>query len=205
MINLALVIILSYIIGSIPSSIIIAKIFAGVNIIECGSGNPGAANVYRNISPTAGVLTAVFDIFKGIVATLWIARIAYDISFFNNETISFIAGSAAILGHIFSIFLKFNGGKGVATAAGVFFTMTPIATGISFIIFVLIIITTRISSLGSIISSFSMPIILFSMRNYFDIKISKNSICFALLIALFILLVHRKNIDRLIKGKENKV
>ena len=171
MINLIGVIILSYIAGSIPASIIISKIFTNTDIREYGSGNPGAANVYRTVGHTAGALTAFFDLLKGAASALWIARIAYDVSLFENETVSFIAGGAAVLGHIFSIFLKFEGGKGVATAAGIFFAMTPIAAVISLIIFVSVVMTTKISSLGSLISTCLTPIILFVMSDYFYIDI----------------------------------
>ncbi len=205
MINLIGVIILSYIAGSIPASIIISKIFTNTDIREYGSGNPGAANVYRTVGHTAGALTAFFDLLKGAASALWIARIAYDVSLFENETVSFIAGGAAVLGHIFSIFLKFEGGKGVATAAGIFFAMTPIAAVISLIIFVSVVMTTKISSLGSLISTCLTPIILFVMSDYFYIDIPKNAISFAVFTAFLILFAHRKNIERMIKGKENKV
>ncbi len=142
---------------------------------------------------------------KGAASALWIARIAYDVSLFENETVSFIAGGAAVLGHIFSIFLKFEGGKGVATAAGIFFAMTPIAAVISLIIFVSVVMTTKISSLGSLISTCLTPIILFVMSDYFYIDIPKNAISFAVFTAFLILFAHRKNIERMIKGKENKV
>jgi glycerol-3-phosphate acyltransferase PlsY len=201
--NLLGVIILSYIVGSIPASVIISKIFTNTDIREYGSGNPGAANVYRTVGRSAGALTAFFDLFKGAASALWIARISYDIHLFENETISFIAGGAAVLGHIFSIFLKFKGGKGVAAAAGVFFVMTPIAAAISLIIFVSVVIITKISSLGSLISTCLTPFILFVMSFYTDIP--KNAICFAIFIALLILFAHRKNIGHIIKGKENRI
>ena len=205
MIKLTIVIILSYIVGSIPSSLIISKLFANKDIRKYGSKNPGAANVYRTISPAAGALTAFLDMLKGAAAALLIAPLSYNMSLLNNETISFIAGSAAILGHIYSIFLKFKGGKGVATAAGVFFAITPIAAVISLIIFIFVATITKIFSLGSLTSSCLMPIILFSINKCLNIPIPNCSIIFSILIAFLILFAHRKNIERLIKGEENKI
>ena len=126
MVNLAIVIVLSYIVGSIPTSIIASKISRGLDIRQHGSGNAGGTNVMRVLGWKIGLAVILFDLFKGVVATMFVARLFWDPSLpFQNRTpfedftvVQIICGVAAILGHIWTLFAGFRGGKGVATGAG---------------------------------------------------------------------------------------
>jgi len=185
-------VVLSYLLGSLPSGYMIARLAKGIDIREHGSGNPGAANVYRIVGSWAGWLTFALDAAKGFVS-VWLA-----LHFFpNNSWLAITCGSVAILGHMWTIFLKFKGGKGVATAAGVFGAMLPFPTLIAFVTFIVAVAISGHISVGSIIAAFVLPVASFAMRQYsleFCVTVS--------LVAGLIIIRHIPNIRRLLQKKE---
>src|SRR3989304_9069716 len=189
-----ILIIAAYLIGSIPTGIIVAKIIGAPDPRTIGSGNIGATNVGRAAGKAAGIVTLIGDILKGFLIT----SLAFYI-FGNSPTAVSITGLAVFLGHIYPIFLLFKGGKGVATALGVFLAIGALQALIAVILFAVIVAIFRYVSLGSMIAAVSIPI-LFSL---FEATILYA--LFAVLIAVLIVLKHSDNIKRLVNGTENKV
>jgi glycerol-3-phosphate acyltransferase PlsY len=191
MLKTALLIICAFVIGSIPVGVIVAKT-KGVDLKKVGSGNIGATNVLRSLGKGPAALTLLGDMLKG---TLAVASGEYfGIGTFYQGLIGF----SAILGHNFSLFLGFRGGKGVATSLGVFLLYSPQTALITFIIWMVVVLITKYSSLGALISFGLLPlnIILFD---------SNDKLPVALLVTLFILIRHIDNIQRLIKGTERRI
>ena len=198
--NLIAAFILSYILGSIPTSFLMGKMIKKIDIREHGSGNVGATNALRVLGTKIGIITLIIDIGKGILAVILGKMIVTDPS--NIVVIAF--GLLAILGHIFTIFLKFKGGKGVATAAGVFIALSPQAIGIALLVFVLTVWISKYVSLGSILAA----LVLFGVELYWNITNSFQNIellIFVFIIAAFIIIRHKSNIKRIIAGNENRI
>jgi glycerol-3-phosphate acyltransferase PlsY len=191
MIKIALLIMCAFIMGSIPVGVIVAKI-KGVDLKKVGSGNIGATNVLRSLGKGPAALTLFGDMLKGTLAVA-LGRY-FGLGIFYQG----IIGLSAILGHNFSLFLGFRGGKGVATSLGVFLLYSPQTALITFIIWIVVVLTTKYSSLGALISFGLLPLNIF----LFD---SKDKLPVALLVTLFILIRHTDNIRRLIKGTERKI
>jgi acyl phosphate:glycerol-3-phosphate acyltransferase len=191
--EILIILILSYILGSIPFGYILTKIFTKKDIRDVGSKNIGATNVWRSVGKLPAVLTLFLDIFKGYI----IVKFAIYIGI-NSDWIIVLSAFLVILGHMFPIFLKFRGGKGVATACGVFFALTPLPILISLLIFVLIVFLSKYISLGSIIASACMPTLCF----IFGYKLPV--VMFTAVTAVLIIFKHKANIERLISGTENK-
>jgi len=199
-INIIAALIISYILGSIPTSYLMGKLIRKIDIRDFGSGNVGATNALRVLGTKIGIITLIIDIGKGILAVTFGKLIVAEPS--NLVAIAF--GLFAILGHIFTIFLKFKGGKGVATSAGVFIALAPHAVGIALIVFLLTVMLTKYVSLGSIFAA----LILFFVELYRNITNSFQNIellVFIFLIAIFIIIRHRSNIKRILAGNENKI
>lgn len=190
---------IAYLIGSISFAIIFSKKFAGFDVREKGSKNAGTTNVLRTVGKRAAILTLICDILKGVVAVL-IAMLAARIwEGSDAETLKYLAGLMAIIGHTLPIYYGFKGGKGVATSLGVLLIVNP-QIGIICLVFALvIIIATRWVSLGSILSATLFPILTFFMVDSFSAKI------ISILIGVLVIFNHRSNIKRLKEGKENKL
>ncbi len=212
-IKLILVIILSYLIGSIPSAVIISKRFFGFDIRDKGSGNMGSTNAFRVLGWKWGLIVQVFDILKGVIAVLVIAEfVGKDINlgnytWFQDSTIvKWIAGLSAVCGHIWSAFVNFKGGKGINTAAGMLVAIAPVDVSIAVGIFILAVIFSGYISLGSISAAFAFPSSLFVRYNLFHVDIPGYSILiyFSIILSLILIFAHRKNIIRLLKGTENR-
>lgn len=197
---LAAVLMMTYLFGGIPVGFIIAKYVRGIDLREFGSKNIGATNVGRVIGWKYGILTLFLDALKGAIPV-------YLVSFLPSEeslpTIQIIVGSVAILGHTFTPFLKFKGGKGVATALGVYLTLVPIVTVCAVVIFFVVYKLSGFVSLGSIIGTLSMPV-WYYMASLMVPGSEYSQVIFFVLIATFILICysHRENIKRLLQGKE---
>jgi glycerol-3-phosphate acyltransferase PlsY len=211
---LSLIIILSYLVGSIPTSIILGKLFKGIDIRNYGSGNAGGTNVFRVMGWKYGVFTIIFDAFKGAIAVIVIARLHYGNIPFQNATpfddftvVQIIAGLSAVLGHIWTIFAGFRGGKGIATALGFLLTLITTDMLIALAVFFVVVIITKYISLGSILASVSVPIILFVRENIFGVNIQGYNIIlpFTMVIVCLILYTHRKNVKRIFAGTENQI
>lgn len=191
----------AYILGSIPTSIWVGKIFYHIDIREHGSGNAGATNTFRVMGARAGFPVFFIDMLKGYAAV----KMLYLTDFYIPETGQFVnfqlaLGLVAMIGHIFPIFANFRGGKGVATLTGVVLALHPWATLFAFLIFFTTLIITKFVSLSSMIAAFSFPFILvFAFSD-----VTPSLIIFSIIIAVLMLFTHQKNIERLIKGEESK-
>lgn len=204
MIKIAFIIMGSYLIGSISPSIILGRILKGTDIREHGSGNAGSTNVFRVLGKGAGISVLVLDILKGYFTVKYLSPLAGDTPHLSITLIAILSGCATVTGHVWTVFHSFRGGKGVNTATGVLFALIPIPTILAAGIFLIVLFTTRYVSLGSIISSLSLPVIL-TIQKVRGIYVPFELIIFSIIIPLFILYTHRSNIKRLIRGEENRI
>ncbi|MDQ7787882.1 MAG: glycerol-3-phosphate 1-O-acyltransferase PlsY [Thermodesulfovibrionales bacterium] len=183
----------AFLLGSIPFGIIIAKI-KGVDLKKVGSGNIGATNVLRSLGKWPAAITLCGDILKG---TLAVALARY---FEAGPVWEGFIGISAILGHNFSVFLGFRGGKGVATSLGVLMIYSPLAAFLTLIIWLAVVVLTKYSSLGALISFALLPLNVFLFDTGY-----KGKLLITLLIAVIIFLRHRENLKRLLQGTERKI
>jgi len=214
MLPLSIIIILSYIVGSIPTSIIVSKLSRGIDIRRHGSGNAGGTNVLRVVGWKEGVVVILIDIIKGYVATMLIPKLMVGPMPFTNRTpfedytvVQIIAGCAAILGHVWTAFGGFRGGKGIATAGGVLVGLATIEVLVAIGIFALVFVTSRYVSLGSISAAISFPLTMFFRHNIFHAELQgyNTLIFFSIGISLLLLYTHRENIKRLLEGREHRL
>lgn len=212
MISLLTVLGISYLLGSIPSSLWVGKIFHSIDIREHGSGNAGTTNTFRVLGWKSGVTVFVMDFMKGFASSYWVSMYAFNIGngpiappgWEADAFLMITCGLMAVIGHMFPILANFKGGKGAATACGMLFGIEPISISISFSVFLIITLTTRYVSLGSIISSAMYPISLLVMRYGFGYYVDGSIIIFAFIVATGIILKHKSNIGRLLNGTESK-
>jgi glycerol-3-phosphate acyltransferase PlsY len=211
--SLVVIIVLSYLIGSIPTSIWVGKSIKGIDIRNFGSGNAGATNTFRILGWKAGVIVSVIDMTKGFVASEWISQLGYYIGdiptvYSGWETgvmLKIIAGLFAVIGHMFTLFAGFRGGKGVITAAGMLYALDPISISLALAIFFLILFTTRYVSLASMLATASYPLINLFIRYVLGYHVDGSLIVISSITALFILIKHTSNIKRLLSGTENRI
>jgi len=185
----ALLVIFSYLLGSVPSGLIIGKL-SGLDVRKAGSGNIGATNVARLLGKTGGLLTLVGDTAKGFIPVLVVQQMGFSYS------VTALVGVAAFLGHLYPIFLKFKGGKGVATSFGVLLGLAPLATMILLVVFAAVAFTTRIVSLSSMVTAVAAPLVLW-LFYYFP-----SYVIVTAFMALMIVFRHYANIQRLLNGTE---
>lgn len=204
MFSLVLIILFAYLVGSFPTSIVVGRMTRRIDIREHGSKNAGGTNAFRVLGWKAGLFVVVVDILKGVLATLLIAKIRVDPLMLDYELVQIIAGTSAVIGHVWTVLAKFKGGKGVATGAGLIIALFPWASLICFIIFVALVLTTRYVSLGSIIATSSLPFVLLTFDRMFGKSVSTSLLTFSILISGLIIFTHRSNIRRLINGTENR-
>lgn len=186
-------------VGSIPSAVWVGKYFYGVDVREHGSGNAGATNVLRTLGKKAGLSVLILDILKGFAAVnlSWLTEYSSE----SKEWLGIRASLAvvAILGHIFPLFAGFRGGKGVATMTGTLLALNPVAALIAIIIFSVILSFTKYVSLSSMATALMLPVI---FGAWFGSSTALNLYSFT--VAVILLITHRKNIKRLLKGEERK-
>ena len=195
--HLALAIAIAYAAGSIPSAYIAGKA-RGVDLRKHGSGNLGATNVIRVLGTKIGLVVFAFDVAKGALPVVLLPR--YTVSNLPPVWVAIACGVAAILGHTRPLFLLFKrGGKGVATAAGVFLALAPIQTLLVLIVFAVVLLTSGYVSLGSLISASLLPVLI-------GVTLGLKSPVFtiSILVALFVYWTHRANIGRLRRGEEHR-
>jgi len=196
--------IFAYFLGGIPTSYIFGKVFKKIDIRKYGSGNVGATNALRVLGAKMGIITLIIDIGKGFLP-VFISKIIFKRYHIPANDIYFILiGLSAIFGHIFSIYLSFKGGKGVATSAGVFLSLIPIPFLAAFVSFFIIVTLSKYVSLGSIVASVVL-VIAELIDNFGNSFSNVEYLVFTVIIALFIIIRHKSNIQRLIKGNENKI
>jgi len=184
---------LGYLVGSIPFAWLVNRLATGIDLRGAGSGNLGAANVLRTGGVAAAVCVLLLDMAKGAASVLWAAR------FTTGESGPALAGLAAVVGHVYPVWLRCRGGKGVATAAGVFSVLTPFAVAPAAVVFVLTVWTTRYVSLGSILATLALGPIAWTTGA------SSAATATAAAVAALIVFRHRSNIGRLRDGSERRV
>jgi len=189
-----------YLLGSIPFGYLLVKIFRGEDVRLSGSGNIGATNVSRK-SPALGVLTLILDALKGVVAVMLAARLQPTFDRPPDYRALSLAALFAVVGHMFPVWLKLRGGKGVATGLGSFIVLAPKAVLIAAIVFILVVLISRFISLGSIIAVSAFPIAAWLLREYGNAPVS---LLYMTLASLLIIVKHHKNIRRLLSGTENR-
>lgn len=187
-------VVIGYLLGSISSSTIISRWFAKIDIREHGSGNAGATNTLRVLGTRWAIVVLLIDVLKGVLAVI----IAWKLGP-GHEWVAYASGLAAIVGHNWPIFFGFRGGKGIATTIGVLLMVAPIATLIAGAAAILVIAVTRYVSLGSLILTVAVPIIVALMHG------STAKIIFGVALALLSIWRHQKNIGRLIRGQEHRI
>jgi acyl phosphate:glycerol-3-phosphate acyltransferase len=184
--------VLAYLVGSIPFGVVVGKLFYGVDVREHGSGNVGTTNVFRVLGKKAGAVVMVCDILKGYVPA------AIAVALFSPWAAIFIA-AAPVVGHIYSIFLKGRGGKGIATGAGVVLALVPLAFAIIFTTWLVLIVVTRYVSVASLVAAVLVPVLTIAFDEPLPYKIA------GVLVAILVWWAHRGNIQRLLAGEEHRV
>lgn len=195
-----LFILLAYLLGSIPTAVWVGKSWYAIDVREHGSKNAGATNTFRVLGKKPGIIVLIIDIIKGAIASL------LPFYFYTGTTdqvvnLQIITSIVAVVGHVFPCFANFKGGKGVATSLGVIIGLHPAAAGICMVVFLLVFLTSHYVSLGAMIGAITFPLsIVFVFHTH-----SFWLIVFAHVLAILVILAHRKNIQRLLKGEESKM
>jgi len=194
--RIVLLLLVAYLLGSIPFGLLFARLFGGGDVRQSGSGNIGATNVARVAGPLPGILTLVFDAAKGAFAVLLAAHFTA-----NSATAMMLAGLAALLGHCFPVWLRFKGGKGVATGFGVFAALCPLAALAAAILFVLVLLYWRFASLASISAAAAMPPLVYFLwaPHHAPPLVVSFGTLFATALIIF---KHDANLQRLVEGTE---
>jgi len=212
MLSLLIIIALSYLVGSIPTAILAARTLRGIDIRQHGSGNAGATNVFRVLGPGPGVAVMLLDALKGVIAVGLFAqiRIAGEATpaifgSYGDGWMMVAAGAAAVIGHIYTLYAGFKGGKGVATGAGVAVALAPIPVLVGIALFGLIVMGTRYVSLGSMVAAASLPLTQLVRTVVFGVSVPAPMMWFCAVIPLLILFTHRANIARLVRGTESRI
>jgi glycerol-3-phosphate acyltransferase PlsY len=196
-----ILVIIAYLLGSIPTSVWVSKSAFGIDIREYGSGNAGATNTFRVLGSKWGSFVMLVDVIKGVIATsLWVLIPFYATNELARTNFMIALGLVAILGHIFPIWANFRGGKGVATLLGMALAIQPIVSLICIGVFLITLLTTRFVSLSSIIAGVAFMVLILFIFNEKETTYR----LFAIIVALMLVMTHQKNISRLIKGTESK-
>lgn len=203
--NITIIAIISYLAGSFPTSIIVGKLTKGIDIRNYGSKNAGGTNSFRVLGIKAGILVCSVDIFKGFAAAFWISQIRVFNSIYEFDgAFAVAAGVAAVLGHCYTIFADFKGGKGVAAAAGILIALFPTAFIICLGVFTTVLVLSGYVSLSSISTAIALPIVLIIYHSMSNKLVTVPLLIFGIVVSAFVIYSHRSNIERLIKGNENR-
>ncbi len=229
MLTLLSIVVVSYLIGSIPSSIIAGRMLRGIDIREYGSGNAGGTNAFRVLGWKVGLAVTLIDIFKGTVASVYVVAYfkLHPLGVFpdmNEEALRLIAGLSAVIGHVFTIFAGFKGGKGVSTAAGMLIGLAPVSMLMVIGVFLLAVWLSGYVSVGSILAAVAFPLIIAIRKYLFELgggldyyvrvfgskwfvhdSLDYHLLIFGLIVAGAIIYTHRANIRRLLSGTENRM
>ena len=190
----------AYLLGSIPTSYIFGKVFKKIDIRKYGSGNVGATNVFRVMGKKYGIAVLIIDMLKGFLAVAILPILFYSEPFpISLDLLKIILGVASICGHIWTVFLKFKGGKGVATSAGVLIGLSPIVMLCSLVVWSIVAFLSKYVSLASIIAALSVPIFMWLLKQ------PKQYLIVTSLLAVLVVYKHRSNIGRLLSGQEAKI
>ncbi len=203
---IAIPLIFAYLIGSIPFGLIVCRFYGIKDIRQYGSGNIGATNVWRIAGGQAAAWVFAGDILKGVLAILF-AGFFYNtigLQSLGLENFQVICGFVAIMGHVFPVYLKFKGGKGVNTALGVVISLMPMETLVGFLIFVVVLLISKYVSLGSMMAAVGFALFVFIERFILSKEIATVNLFLATILALMILITHRHNISRILDGTESR-
>lgn len=193
-----LIIILAYLLGTVPNAVWIGKLFYGVDVRQHGSGNSGATNTFRVLGKTAGSIVLALDVLKGWLAVI-LAHLV-QLEGMESDNIKLVLAITAALGHIFPLYMKFKGGKGVATLLGAVIGIHWQTALLALAVFIIVLFISKFVSLASICASVSFPLILI-----FVFKVETTSlIVFSVVAPIAVIVTHRKNIKRLLKGQESR-
>ena len=196
-------ILLSYLAGSIPTSIWLARLWKGIDIRVHGSGNAGATNVYRVLGPIPALITAAIDAGKGWVSVYCFAKM-FDLPEPYQIWFGLACGLAAVIGHIYTIFAGFKGGKGVLTGGGVLAAFDPLALLIGVVVFALMLAIFKMVSIGSLVAATSITFFLL-LSNAFGRKVEMPVFFACLLLTLLLFYTHRQNLKRILTGTERRI
>ncbi|KUL33127.1 glycerol-3-phosphate 1-O-acyltransferase PlsY [Chlorobium limicola] len=229
MLTLLAILAVSYLIGSIPTGIMAGKLLKGIDIRKFGSGNAGGTNAFRVLGWKTGLTVTLIDIIKGVVAAVSVVAFFrhHPIDVFpdiNEVALRLLAGMSAVVGHVFTVFAGFKGGKGVSTAAGMLIGIAPVSMLMVIGIFLLTIYLSRYVSVASMLAAVAFPLIIAIRKYIFELgsgldyyiklfgeplsfhdSLDYHLMIFGLIVALGILYTHRANIRRLLSGTENRV
>lgn len=207
--HLALIVLISYLMGSFPTSIVLGRIFFKKDIRDFGSGNAGGTNAIRIFGLPTGIAVVAVDVLKGVVPVLFISRLpllnGMEAPLLNHDLSSLFAGSAAIIGHIWTVFASFRGGKGVATAAGMILVLYPVGFLLTLLAFSVAVAISGIVSVASLTAAVFFPSILWILSAAGILETSPPLLYFSLLFGLLLIFTHRKNIVRLLHGEEKRL
>jgi glycerol-3-phosphate acyltransferase PlsY len=199
------VVAIGYVLGSIPTGVWLGKTIKGIDLREHGSRSMGATNVFRVLGWKLAVLTLLIDVVKGFLAAFIASMINLgDIALLPRQ-LALIAGLAAVVGHLYPLFAKFKGGKGIATGAGMLLYLVPPELGFAVLVFILTVSITRYVSLGSLLAVAFLAVVIILERYYLDYPHGDEMIAFVFILLLAVLFTHRANIRRLLSGNENKL
>ena len=198
-----IVIFIGYMLGSIPSAVWVGKFFHGIDIREHGSKNAGATNTFRVFGNKSGTIVLAMDILKGYAAASIPLLLSHMYIGFKDEVLilQLTASFCAIMGHVFPVLAKFKGGKGVASTLGIIIAINPETAFICLGCFVVVFIVWKYVSLGAIVASVLFPFVSY----FFMLEDARIMIIFSIMISLIVLFSHRKNMQRLLRGEENKM
>lgn len=200
----AAVVLLAYLLGSIPFGYLLVRLSVGGDVRETGSGGTGATNVTRRAGRGLGILTLLLDLLKGMAAVL-VAR-ALPGAGEDEQWWVCAAAAAAVLGHVFPVWLKFRGGKGVATGLGVFLVLAPLATLCAMLVFLVVVWLWRYVSLGSIVAAAVLPLAVWALGALgASDRATRPLLVFSILGAALIVVMHRANVGRLLRGEESRL
>lgn len=200
---ITIVILFSYLIGSIPTALWMGKYFHKIDIREFGSGNAGATNTFRILGKKLGWIVLICDVTKGVLASSLPLLFSSFYLGYKDEVLilQLCASFSAVVGHVFPIYANFRGGKGVATSLGIIFGVNPIAAVICLAVFLLVFLTFRYVSLGALSAAIVFPFV-----SFFALKEdARIMIIFTIVLTILVIIAHRNNFSRLLKGNENKI
>ncbi len=200
---LAVLLLIAYLIGSIPTSIIAGKLTKGIDIRDYGSKNPGATNTVRVLGKKIGFTVGIIDIFKGFFAVVFLPSLIPGDPWLRDDIRRLMAGFASVAGHMWTVFAGFRGGKGVGTGFGVFLGLEPIASVITLAVWLILTFGTGYVSLGSVVAAAVLPIAVVTaglLRGGLSVPVS----VVAAALGLLVIVRHRANIGRLLRGEENR-
>ncbi|MFP4287826.1 MAG: glycerol-3-phosphate 1-O-acyltransferase PlsY [Bacteroidales bacterium] len=194
---------LAYLLGSIPTSVWFGLFFYKIDLRNYGSGNAGATNALRVFGNKAGAVVLFLDALKGFAAVYLFRLLSPDLFTTQNAIVVYqlLLGAMALVGHVFPVFARFRGGKGIATLAGIFTAIAPMAVLICLVVFLVVFLPTRYVSLGSISAAIAFPVVVIVILG----RDLPAEIIFSLFVSVFVLFTHTKNIRRLLKGEENRL